>query len=99
MTEKAAPYSGLMLDSDDHVALALTPLAPGDIAKIKTTDGDRQVEISEAIPRYHKFTVRALSDQTPVIKGGEMIGVTTADVRPGCHLHTHNIKSIRYGVS
>lgn len=99
MTEKETPYAGLMLDSEDHVALALTPLAPGDIAKIKTSDGDRQVEIREAIPRYHKFTVCPLADQTPVIKGGEVIGITTADVRPGCHLHTHNIKSIRYGVS
>tara|TARA_B100000378_G_scaffold14485_1_gene11774 strand:- start:473 stop:772 length:300 start_codon:yes stop_codon:yes gene_type:complete len=99
MTEKAAPYAGLMLHHDDHVALALTPLAPGDIARIKTSDGDRQVEISEVIPRYHKFTVRALADQTPVLKGGEVIGITTADVGSGCHLHTHNIKSIRYGVS
>tara|TARA_B100000614_G_C14463185_1_gene459291 strand:- start:310 stop:609 length:300 start_codon:yes stop_codon:yes gene_type:complete len=99
MTEKETPYAGLMLDSEDHVALALTPLAPGDIARIKTSDGDRQVEIREAIPRYHKFTVRPLADQTLVIKGGEAIGITTADVRAGCHLHTHNIKSVRYGVS
>lgn len=99
MTAAKTSYSGLMLHSDDHVALALTPLAPGDIAHIKTSGGERQVEIRDVIPRYHKFTVGPLSNETQVIKGGEVIGITTVDVLSGCHLHTSNLKSVRYGVS
>ncbi|MGV0820665.1 UxaA family hydrolase [Martelella sp. AMO21009] len=99
MTENATQYSGLMLHSDDHVALALMPLEPGDMALITSPDGERRVEIREVIPRYHKFTVEPLADKTLVIKGGEVIGMTTKNVPAGSHLHISNLKSARYGVN
>ena len=92
-------YAGFMLHTDDDVALALVPLEAGALVRIVTPDGPRELEVKEDIPLYHKFATRDLAEGTAVIKGGEAIGVTSAPVGCGMHLHIQNLKSMRYGVS
>lgn len=41
----------------------------------------------------HKLAIRPIRQGEPVIKYGIVIGVATADIDTGDHVHTHNIKS------
>ena len=47
------------------------------------------------IPFGHKIAVAAMAAGAPVIKYGEVIGVATAEIRPGQHVHVHNVRSDR----
>lgn len=41
----------------------------------------------------HKYAVRAIGRGEAVVKYGFPIGIATADIRPGEHVHTHNLAS------
>jgi altronate hydrolase len=45
------------------------------------------------IPAGHKFALADLEQGTPVIKYGFRIGITTAPVKKGEWIHTHNLKT------
>ena len=48
------------------------------------------------IPIGHKLAIRDLKPGATVIKYGVDIGRTTAPIRPGEHLHVHNVKTKRW---
>jgi (2R)-sulfolactate sulfo-lyase subunit alpha len=50
----------------------------------------------EAAPIGHKIALKALNKGDTVFKYGEDIGVMTADVKKGDHLHTQNCKTKRW---
>jgi altronate hydrolase len=56
-------------------------------------DDDVAVAVAElpGVPRGHKVAVRALPAGTAVRKYGQVIGVTTAPIAAGEHVHTHNL--------
>jgi altronate hydrolase len=43
------------------------------------------------VPRGHKVAVRDLASGTPIRKYGQVIGVATAPIAAGDHVHTHNL--------
>lgn len=88
-------FNAIRLADGDTVAHALTPLEAGTVAGMDGPDGPVSVVIREPIPIYHKFATVDLDAGTQVLKGGEVIGRTTAAVRAGCHVHTHNLASDR----
>ncbi|MBQ6065509.1 MAG: altronate dehydratase [Clostridia bacterium] len=45
----------------------------------------------------HKYAVRAIKQGEPVIKYGFPIGVASADIAPGEHVHTHNLRTALAG--
>jgi altronate dehydratase len=75
----------------DNVATALEPLDPGRQLSI----GAATVTVREAIPRGHKLAVRSIRSGESVIKYGSPIGLATADIPEGAHVHTHNVSSTR----
>jgi altronate dehydratase len=87
----------------DNVATALVEIAPGatldvdDDAGTGTGTGGatRQVVARAAIPFGHKIAVAAIAAGEPVVKYGEVIGLATAQIAPGDHVHTHNVESQR----
>ncbi len=48
------------------------------------------------IPIGHKLAIRDLKPGDTVIKYGVDIGCTTAPIKPGEHLHVHNVKTKRW---
>lgn len=77
----------------DSVAVALRVLAPGerlDCAGIALT-------ISEPIPPGHKVALGAHALGARVIKYGQPIGLATAAIKPGAHIHTHNLATALVG--
>ena len=88
MLEKA-----IILDKKDNVATALCRLEEGDLIQIRIEDYAVNVTLSQDIPLGHKFALKDIPQGEAVIKYGEVIGLTTKQVRQGEHVHIHNVES------
>lgn len=91
MSPAAAGPRALKLNARDNVAVAVRPLAEGDILDI-TSDALR---IAEDIPVGHKVALSPIPAGGEVVKYGEIVGRATAAIGPGRHVHVHNVVSSR----
>jgi altronate dehydratase small subunit len=79
----------------DNVATALTDIAAGAQARTRIGKEVKKIAVREAIPYGHKFAVSKVGQGEAVIKYGEIIGGATAGIEAGCHVHVHNVMSLR----
>lgn len=79
----------IKIHKDDNVAVALETIPQEETV----TAGENTVVTKMEIPAGHKFALTDLAEGTPVIKYGYRIGFTTADVKAGEWIHTHNLKT------
>ncbi len=84
----------IAMNEKDNVATALRPLIQGQKAHVKTVSGELIVELQEAVPPNHKFAIHDARSGEHVLKFGEIIGITTEDIRRGMHVHTQNLRSL-----
>ncbi|MFM7145320.1 MAG: UxaA family hydrolase [Actinomycetales bacterium] len=91
----APPVLAIVLDPTDSVAVALTPLVPGQT--IATPGGE--IIVAEPIPAGHKVALRRIGVDEDVFKYAEPIGHATADIGVGEHVHVHNLVGNRLGVA
>jgi altronate hydrolase len=82
--------SVLVISDRDNVATALQQLAPG-----LTLEVGGGLTVREAIPSGHKIALRTIRAGEAVIKYGSPIGLATAEIDAGAHVHTHNLASTR----
>ena len=81
----------LVISERDNVATALQALEPGrDLTLAGTV-----ISVREAVPSGHKIALRAIRSGEAVIKYGSPIGLATAEIPAGAHVHTHNLASQR----
>ena len=73
----------------DNVAVALSPLAAGEICHV----AGLSVTLKEAIPQGHKFSLKPIASGEKIIKYGSPIGTSTADIPEGAWVHTHNLRT------
>ncbi|HEY3177490.1 MAG TPA: UxaA family hydrolase [Casimicrobiaceae bacterium] len=92
---QAARWDALVIHPDDDVAVALRDLGVGDTVNVRSGGAVHRITLCEAIPLGHKFARHAVSMGAPIRKYGECIGVATADIAPGGHVHIHNMASRR----
>jgi len=85
----------VMLNPADNVAVALADIAAGTRIRVVCGESVFEVELAEPVEFGHKFAVRPIAAGENVIKYGEVIGRATVDIRPGQHVHVHNIEGIR----
>jgi hypothetical protein len=81
----------LIISERDNVATALEALEPGR----HVTLGPIELTIRERIPHGHKVALAGIAVGQPVVKYGSPIGLATADIPAGAHVHTHNLASSR----
>lgn len=79
----------LKLNSRDVVAVALRQISAGETLTIDNIT----LTTTEDIPQGHKIALADLAKNQNVIKYGYPIGHTTAEVKKGQWLHTHNVKT------
>ena len=79
----------LLLNPLDDVAVARTNLQMGTVVELADMS---RVTIGRLIPTGHKFSIRAIPVQAPLRRYGQIIGFATADIAPGDHVHSHNLK-------
>ena len=83
--------AALVISERDNVATALQPLEAGgplDVAGVSLI-------VRESIPSGHKIALRDIAVGQAVVKYGSPIGVATAPIAAGAHVHTHNVASSR----
>lgn len=88
----------LIHHTGDHVGVAVADIAAGEMVSGVSLDTDEMTRIKSLgdIPLGHKIALTDLPEGTPVLKYGVQIGLTTAPVRAGDYVHTHNIKTARW---
>ena len=92
--------SALIHNRDDNVAVAVVDIKAGDEVATVFLEDMRPGPVVRAlndIPLGHKIALRDIPKGSQVIKYGRPIGVATADIRAGEHVHVHNLKSLRWG--
>jgi altronate hydrolase len=77
--------SVIRLNPSDNVAVALRPLTRGASAS--------EITLRDDIAPGHKFALDQIRAGAPVIKYGYPIGLATADIAAGQHVHLHNLQS------
>ncbi|HEY2672094.1 MAG TPA: altronate dehydratase family protein, partial [Rugosimonospora sp.] len=71
----------------DDVGLVLGDVSRGSL--VRTAVG--ALAAVDDIPAGHKVALRAIAAGAPVHKYGEVIGVARDGIRPGAHVHVHNL--------
>jgi altronate dehydratase len=83
--------SVLVISDRDNVATALEALEPGQSLDVRGST----VTVRDAIPRGHKIALAPIAAGDAVVKYGSPIGLASADIRAGAHVHIHNLSSSR----
>jgi altronate hydrolase len=89
----SAPTAAYRIDAADDVAVALRDLEKGEGIELETL-----LQLKSAVPRGHKFALRALAAGAVVRKYGQIIGCATSPIAPGEHVHAHNLATRLAGV-
>ncbi|AUX68908.1 galactonate dehydratase [Porphyrobacter sp. HT-58-2] len=76
----------LAMHPDDNVALCLDPVAAGDALA-------GGVIAAETVPSGHKIALRPIAPGEAVRKYGQVIGLASAAIAPGAHVHVHNVSA------
>ena len=84
--------SALVISDHDNVATALQALAPGAAPRSGRTS---TLIVEEPDPPRTQDRARGDCGRRTVIKYGSPIGLATADIAAGTHVHTHNVASSR----
>ncbi|MCD8038719.1 MAG: altronate dehydratase family protein [Lachnospiraceae bacterium] len=79
----------IKINENDNVAVALEVIPENTTLDVSGT----AVTTTMEIPAGHKFALTDMAEATPVIKYGFRIGNTTAAVKKGEWIHTHNLKT------
>ena len=75
------------LDPDDNVAIATDSLRRGEAISVDGT----KISLRGDIPAGHKVAISTVPSGQMIVKYGQPIGITTAPIQPGDHVHSHNL--------
>ena len=87
--------NALLMDEKDNVVTCVTEVPAGEEVIYRCGEEYRTVRAIEDIPYCHKIALCDLPAGTDVIKYGELIGRTTADVKQGSWVSHENIVTMR----
>jgi len=79
----------MKLAPQDNVAVALRPLAAGEVV---TLDGTR-LRVARDIAVGHKLAAQPIAAGEKILKYNCPIGSARAPIAPGDYVHTHNVVS------
>jgi LDH2 family malate/lactate/ureidoglycolate dehydrogenase len=86
----------ILLEPNDDVAAVLDAVpAGGPIRVTHAASGKTVLDVAarQEIPFGHKVAVRDLARDNPIRRYGWPIGIATAEIRRGEHVHSHNMRS------
>lgn len=86
----------IRINPADIVAVALQPLAKGTSVSLEAMENAPAltVTLKEDIVPGHKFALRNIKKDEPIIKYGYPIGAASQDIEEGSHVHSHNIHTL-----
>ncbi len=80
----------ILLDPRDNVLVVRSRLRAGDALDL---GGGASSVADKDVPLAHKLARRAIAAGEKILKYGAPIGVATADIPAGAHVHVHNLRS------
>jgi (2R)-sulfolactate sulfo-lyase subunit alpha len=88
----------LLHEAEDDVGVAAMDLESGETVQAVTLEGEpvREVTLVTDVPLSHKVAMRDMEEKKHVIEYGAPIGYASQSIRAGAHVHTHNLKSLRW---
>lgn len=91
-------HSFLIHHDGDDVAVAVRDVEEGTqtVAIAMDTGANVNVTTRNPIPLGHKVALRDLTEGEDVHKYGTRVGLTSAPITAGDHVHTHNMRSARW---
>ncbi|UFN48455.1 UxaA family hydrolase [Roseomonas sp. OT10] len=87
----------IRLEAADNVATVLRPVAAGESIRVACGADVRLLPAIDAIPMCHKISLLPIAQGQAVVKYGQAIGLASAPVEAGRHVHVHNLRSARAG--
>jgi (2R)-sulfolactate sulfo-lyase subunit alpha len=90
----------LLHEPQDDVGVAVLDLKKGATIGALTLEGKSvgNVKLLNNVPLGHKVAMRALAKDKPVIKYGRPVGKAVQEIARGAHVHTHNVKTLRWSI-
>lgn len=88
----AFDHAAICLHPLDDVAIARAPLAAGQVI----TSASGPLTLAQLVPSGHKFALRAIETGNPIRRYGQVIGFASHPIRPGDHVHTHNVSVLEF---
>ncbi|MER2089754.1 MAG: UxaA family hydrolase [Sporosarcina sp.] len=85
-------YNALKLNENDNVAVALTNIKAGELLSIQGVD--EKLKVEDAIAYGHKIATAYIGLEKKIIKYGECMGISTAEIHPGHHVHVFNVRGL-----
>jgi (2R)-sulfolactate sulfo-lyase subunit alpha len=88
----------LVHDKQDSVGVATVDIKKGDKARGMYMDTQENIDMQAVsdVPLGHKIALKAHSSNDSVIKYGHDIGKVVENIKPGEHVHIHNLKTKRW---
>lgn len=92
-----AGKKALKLSENDNVATLMEDLKAGEQITVTDKRGIEAINfvVHENISFGHKVAIQEIPEKGDIIKYGEKIGMATVPIKPGFHVHVHNLESIR----
>ena len=91
----AAKSKAIVINDKDNVATMIAPMKAGATVSLEIQGRTEKIKLLSDIPLGHKFALRDIEQGADVVKYGEPIGMTTARIPKGAHVHVHNVVSHR----
>ncbi len=85
----------IRLSPEDGVATVLRPVGRGERIRVGCGDAVSALDAIQDVPLCHKIALQAIAPGDRILKYGEAIGEATSAIRPGEHVHIHNLRSLR----
>jgi len=89
VTGKQSFGAFLLLSDKDNVLVARANAPEGHEVVLE----DGTIRLAHAIPMAHKIARHAIAAGDRIMKYGMPIGIATAPISAGAHVHVHNIRS------
>ena len=88
----------LLHKADDDVGVATMDLKAGEVIQAVTLEGEpvNEVTLTTDVPLSHKVAMRDMEEEKHIIEYGTAIGYASQPISAGVHVHTHNLKSLRW---
>ncbi|MCO1604011.1 UxaA family hydrolase [Desulfosporosinus nitroreducens] len=85
----------VVINHKDNVATVVEDFPSGTIIHFFIGQSEHSLQLLEDIPLGHKLAICAIQVGQDILKYAESIGVATELIRPGQHVHVHNLESRR----
>jgi altronate dehydratase small subunit len=85
----------IIIDPKDNVASLLADVVKDEMVQAQLGEEFEEFQMKDSILFGHKFALKPIKKGEDVIKYGEIIGRATQNIARGCHVHVHNVESLR----